>query len=304
MCASSPLAVDVVILQLTRLAEYANHIGDTPLLVDFIDSLALNFEQRARFDRVWRRPVLRFEARRLLKAEAQLLKRSVGGLIVSGRDRDWLAARVPDHVADGLTVVPLVIPARPQAAVRNPDVTVTVRLVFTGNLGYFVNDDAIRWFLRMVWPSLHRTRPEIVLTIAGARPRRGLRRLVASAGGGVELLDTPPDLASILAAAHVSLAPMRAGSGVPVKVLEAWAGGIPVVASPWAAAGAAGHHDENLLIAHTASEWCAAVIRLIDDGSLAGRLAHAGRRRVEEHHSVDATRVAIESALRRVDPSS
>ena len=175
--------------------------------------------------------------------------------------------------------------------------------MFTGNLGYFVNDDAIRWFLRTVWPSLHRTRPEIVLTIAGARPRRGLRRLVESAGGGVELLDTPPDLAPILAAAQVSLAPMRAGSGVPVKVLEAWAGGIPVVASPWAAAGASGRHDENLLIADTASEWCAAVIRLLDDSSLAGRLAHAGRRRIEEHHSVDAARAAIESALRRVEPS-
>ena len=298
---------DLVILQLTRLADYANEIGDKLFLVDFIDSLALNFEQRATFDQAWRRPLLRFEARRLLVAESSLLERSVGGLIVSERDRDWLAERAPLAVADRLTVVPLVVHARPKSDESDPVLAEGRRqrggLVFTGNLGYFVNDDAIRWFVREVWPTLHRTRPDIPLTIAGARPRRRLRRLVTSAGNGVELLDTPPDLAPILRDSSVSLAPMRAGSGVPVKVLEAWAEGIPVVASPWAAAGAAGHHDENLLIARTASEWCAAVTRLIDDRALAERLAQAGRRRVEEHHSVGAARAAIESALRRAERS-
>jgi glycosyltransferase involved in cell wall biosynthesis len=297
---------DVVILQLTRLADYADDIGDTPFLVDFIDSLALNFEQRAKFDSVWRRPILRFEARRLLAAEADLLGRSVGGLIVSERDRDWLVEHVPRPVADGLAVVPLVNTNRPLPREHEPIPTDgghrIGRLVFTGNLGYFVNDDAIRWFLGEVWPDLHRARPEIVFTIAGARPRRRLRRLVASAGSGVELLDSPPDLAPFLAAANVSLAPMRAGSGVPVKILEAWAGGIPVVASSWAAAGVSGHHDEDLLIAQTANEWRSAVLRLVDDPVLATNLVSAGRRRLEKHHSEEAARAAIEAALRRAFP--
>jgi hypothetical protein len=223
----------------------------------------------------------------------------LGGLVVSERDRDWLVERVPPHVAKRLTVVPLVVLARPSAEARVLEVGGPGRLVFTGNLGYFVNDDAVRWFLRDVWPSLHRSRPDIVLTIAGARPRRRLRRLIATAEGRVELLNTPEDMAPILATANVSLAPMRAGSGIPVKVLEAWAAGTPVVASPWAAAGASGCDEETLLIADTAPEWCAAVIRLIDDSALAERLAQAGLRRVHEHHSVSAARDAIESAVLR-----
>ena len=282
---------------------YANHIDDTPLLVDFIDSLALNFEQRARFDRVWRRPVLRFEARRLLNAEAQLLKRSVGGLIVSERDRDWLAARVPDHVADGFTVVPLVIPAPPQAVVREPDVSVT-RAVSCSPAISATSSTTTRsvgsceWcgraFIALVPRSCSRSPvPGLGAGCVGRWRRPGRGGAVGhSTGHGADTRRF-----------DVSLAPMRAGSGVPVKVLEAWAGGIPVVASPWAAAGAAGRHDENLLIAQTASEWCAAVTRLIDDRPSPDALRKRGRRRVEEHHSVDAARAAIESALRRAEQS-
>jgi hypothetical protein len=297
-------SADLVILQLARLAEYIDDVADTPVLVDLVDSLALNFERRSQFDRRWRRSILRFEARRLLRTEKQLLDHSVAGLLVSERDRSWLVDRVGREAGARLAVIPVVTSASESTATARGVVASSTRqsgerLAFTGNLGYFVNDDAIRWWLREVWPSLHQKSPEIGLTIAGARPKRGLRRLARSASGDVELIASPRDLGAVLATACVSIAPMRAGSGVPVKVLEAWASGVPVVASPWAAAGAAGRHDEDLLIAQTASEWCEAVIRLIDDRALSERLARAGRRRVQKDHSVDAARAAIESVFWR-----
>ena len=234
-------AADLAILQLVRLAAHADDLGATPFVADLIDSLALNFERRARFDFPWHRPLLALEARRLLAAEIGLLQRAAAGVVVCERDRAWLAARLPAAAAARLRVVPLEIAAAPETEVIEPAAPAEAaepatgpatppRLALTGNLGYFPTADAVSWWVRDVWPELRRARPELRLTLAGARPAPAVRR--AARAPGVELVDSPPSLAPVLAAAQVALAPLRAGSGVPVKVLEAWSAGVPVVASP------------------------------------------------------------------------
>jgi hypothetical protein len=169
------------------------------------------------------------------------------------------------------------------------------RLALTGNLGYFPTADAVSWWVRDVWPTLRCARPELRLTLAGARPAPAVRR--AARAPGVELLASPPSLAPVLAAAAVAVAPLRAGSGVPLKVLEAWAAGVPVVASAWAAAGAAARPGFELLVAETPEEWREAVLRLLDDPGLAGRLVAGGRARLAAGHSADAVRRALYTAL-------
>jgi polysaccharide biosynthesis protein PslH len=293
-------AADLAVLQLVRLAAHAGDLGATPFAVDLVDSLALNFERRARFDLPWHRPLLALEARRLLAAETALLRRAGGGWLVSERDRAWLAARLPPPVAARLTVVPLQVRQRTSGAAGGAGPS--PRLVLTGNLGYFPTADAAAWWVRDVWPVLRAARPELGFILAGARPAPAVRR--AARAPGVELLDTPRSLDPVLAAASVAVAPLRAGSGVPVKVLEAWAAGVPVVASPWAAAGAAARPGFELLVAATPGEWRDSVLRLLDDPAFAGRLAAAGRARLAAGHSAAALRTALRSAVAvaRVQP--
>ncbi len=116
------------------------------------------------------------------------------------------------------------------------------------------------------------------MVVAGDRPSAAVRRTVRRAGA--ELVESPPDLRSILAQATVALAPMRCGSGVPIKVLEAWSAGVPVVASPWAAAGTSGRQGEDFLLAMTPIEWLTAILDLLDAPAERRRLAAAGRRRL------------------------
>lgn len=293
---------DLVVLQLVRLAAHADDLGDTPFVVDLIDSLALNFERRAQFDRPWRRPLLRFEARRLLAWEERLVTRSAATLLVCQRDRNWLAERLPPASAAKLAVVPLWLPAadRPPAARRTPDAA--QRICFTGNLGYFPNADAAVHLARDLWPAVRAAHPRLTLTLAGARPPRRVRRLGALPG--VELHDTPPDLAPILAGASATVAPLRAGSGVPVKVLEGWAVGVPVIASPWAAAGASGNPGRDLLVAETAEQWCEAVGRLLRDRALGDRLADAGRTRLRRTHARGAVARSLDGVLDRAGTRS
>ncbi len=287
---------DLVVLQLVRLAAHAADLGATPYAVDLIDSLSLNFSRRASFDHLWMAPLLAHEARRLAAAEDRLLAGARAGLLVSARDRTWLGERLSPDLARRLAVVPLVVPLPPPAGEPGGAAADDApRLVFTGNLGYFANADAVTWWLRDVWPAVRAGRPELELVVAGARPPARVR--TAARATGVRLVDSPADLGTILAGASVAIAPLRAGSGVPVKVLEAWAAGVPVVASRWAAAGAAGSPDRDLLLAETVEEWREAIGRLLDDDALRQRLVRSARHRVATENSREAVRAALGRAL-------
>ena len=73
---------DVGILQLVRLAIHVNDFGETPIVVDLIDSLSLNFSLRADVDRWWLVPALKLEARLLAVAERRLAERALRMLVV------------------------------------------------------------------------------------------------------------------------------------------------------------------------------------------------------------------------------
>jgi glycosyltransferase involved in cell wall biosynthesis len=109
--------------------------------------------------------------------------------------------------------------------------------------------------------------------------RRARRRAAWLPPGGT-LVARPPDLRALLATATVAVAPLRCGSGMPLKVLDAWAAGVPVVASPFAAAGAAAEPERDLLVADSPAEWSAQVARLLADPALRRRLVEAGRARL------------------------
>ncbi len=287
---------DLGVLQLVRLAHHAEDFGGTPIVADLIDSLALNFARRAEVDRPWLAPILGAEARRLAAAERRLAERSLRLLVVCERDRQAIAGRLPPALAARTAVVPIAVEEVGERAAPAETGGAPV-LAITGNLGYFVNADAVGWWLRDVWPRLRAARPEVRLVIAGDRPSPGLRRRAEAAGA--TLLESPPDLRAVLAEATLALAPMRCGSGVPIKVLEAWSVGVPVVASPWAAAGTSGVPGEDLALAGPdPAHWVAAVTALLDDPAARARLAANGRRRLTADYSREVVRKRWLDAVR------
>jgi glycosyltransferase involved in cell wall biosynthesis len=301
---------DLAVLQLVRLAVHRDDLGSTPVLVDLVDDLALNLAGRAAVDRWWLRPALALEARLLARAQRWLARETAGLLLVCDRDRRQLVDRLPAALAGRVRTAGLAVEAgegvvAPAGAA--PGTTGPPRLVFTGNLGYFVNVDAISWWLREVWPALAARHPGLELVVAGDRPPPGLRRLVAAAAGAAAtaaLVESPPDLRRWLAGATAALAPMRCGSGVPVKILEAWSQEVPVVASPWAAAGTTGVPGEDLLVAATPRQWVDALCGLLQDASAQRRLAASGRRRLAADYSRQRVKGQLLAAVAAAVPSA
>lgn len=284
---------DLGILQLVRLAIHAEDFGATPLVVDLIDSLSLNFSMRARVDRWWLSPFLKMEARLLATAERRLAQRAERVLVVCERDRQAVIEKLPPDQQARVSVVPLSV----EADSPRDDGGGKPVLVITGNLGYFPNVDAVTWWLQDVWPDLKRVQPDVRLVVAGARPTRAVRQAVKKAG--VQLLEAPEDLRAVLSQATLALAPLRCGSGVPIKVLEAWAVGVPVLVSPWAAAGISGIEGEDFLLASwDPAEWVAAVDRLLADPAARHRLAENGRGRLATDYSREAVRDRLSEVIR------
>ncbi|MEO7794359.1 MAG: glycosyltransferase, partial [Thermoanaerobaculia bacterium] len=209
---------DRVVLQLVRFAGVTEELGGTPWVVDLVDSLSLNLQRRAALDRVWLRPLLLFEARRLAHDEHRMIAASSAALLVSERDRLHLSATLPPELAAKLAVVPLALPEAPTGlAPRAVRAAGEAELAITGNLGYFPTVRGVRWFLDQVWPEVARKYPRARLLVAGARPPRALARRVRALGGRV--VANPADLAALLADSDVALAPLLAGSGTPIKLL-------------------------------------------------------------------------------------
>jgi glycosyltransferase involved in cell wall biosynthesis len=280
--------MDLVVLQLVRLAAVLPAAEGTPLIADLVDSVSLNFRSRARRDRVWLAPLLAAEARRVARCEQRLLDRANQGLVVCDRDRLELERRLPPALSERLKTVPIAVSGYAVGSAESAAVDARDgnTLVFSGNFGYFVNRDALRWFLNRVWPGLRRERPGLRLVCAGSRAPKALRRELRRAGA--ELLDDPPELRAVLASATIALAPLQCGSGVPIKVLEAWSAGTPVVASRWGAAGVDG--DGALEIADTPAEWIEVLGRLLDSPERRATLVTAARRRLSRRYSPEAVR--------------
>jgi glycosyltransferase involved in cell wall biosynthesis len=268
---------DLVVVMLARLGQVIPACGSTPVLIDLVDALSLNAASRARVEAFGRAFAWRREARTLASLEREIVAAARRATVVCERDRRALAETLGSPLAERVDVVPLAIelPSRPTRG------NVPRRIVLSGNLGYFVNHDAVLSFLGGPWTTLVQRGFELV--VAGDRPTTRLAARIGSAGAQLER--APEDLAAVVATASVAVAPTRCGAGVPVKVLEAWALGVPVVASPFAAAGADLVDGETGLIADSTEEWIRAIERLERDRALRSRLTRQAREQIVAVHA-------------------
>ena len=156
-----------------------------------------------------------------------------------------------------------------------PDVAKQASLVFSGNLEYPPNKSAVAWFTQEIWPLLKRAKPEITWRIVGLHPD-AVRSIVAG-DSQIELVGKVERAVPSIAASSIAIVPLVSGSGTRIKILEAWAAGVPVISTSLGAQGLLGRAGEHLLIADTAQQFKDAVVKLLDNPMLAAQLGQAGR---------------------------
>jgi glycosyltransferase involved in cell wall biosynthesis len=159
--------------------------------------------------------------------------------------------------------------------IERPACTPEHAIIFTGNLEYHPNIEAVRWFRGAIWPQIRERDPEVECRLAGVNPHAILERVASDPR--IRVLGPVQDAIAAIAAAKLAIVPLLSGSGTRFKILEAWAAARPVVSTSLGAEGLGAKPGEHLLIADTASAFAEAVLRILNDPALALRLGEAGR---------------------------
>jgi len=280
-------AIDRVYAFSGQMAQYLP--AGVPAVMDFVDADSAKFRGFAADATGVTRWMYRREARLLGAYERAVTEQVEASLFVSAEE----AALVPGGRAleNGIDTG-VFDPAA--AFVR---VTGQGRLiVFTGQMDYKPNVDAVLGFARDVLPVVRAAHPELRFAIVGRAPTREVRAL---AGDGVIVTGEVPDVRGWLAAADVVVAPLTLARGIQNKVLEAMAMARPVVASAAAAEGI--DHAGTIRVAADARATAAAIAALLADAGAARRLGEAARARVQARYAWDACLAPLDTLMRLPD---
>lgn len=172
-------------------------------------------------------------------------------------------------------------------------------LVFHGHLGYAPNIEAVTEFAHEIFPLVRRHAPAATFHIIGADPAPQVRALVGL--DGVELSENLPDVRPGVCAGSIYVCPIRHGTGLKSKVLEAMAMRMPIVAyHPGSTVGIDCAHDEHLMAAETPEAFAQHVLTLLREPLRADRLAKAARALVAQKYSWESRAAAYENLYRRL----
>ena len=168
-------------------------------------------------------------------------------------------------------------------------------IVFTGQMDYRPNVEAVDSFARETLPALRVRHPDACFAIVGRSPVPQVSALAQLPG--VIVTGAVPDVRGWLAAADVVVAPLRIARGIQNKVLEAMAMARPVVASPQAAEGIDAQNGVHFLIAADPADEVEKISGLLADAEWARRLGIAARSRVEQRYRWSETLQALPEML-------
>ncbi|MDA1311704.1 MAG: glycosyltransferase [Acidobacteria bacterium] len=176
---------------------------------------------------------------------------------------------------------------------REPDT-----LLFLGNFRHLPNQEALDFFTSRVWPGVRRERREARLIVAGAQAPPGFESRLRQPG--IEFIGQVRDVRDVLSRYAVFVCPILSGSGVRVKLLEAFAAGIPAVSTPLGAEGLAERGADFVELAADAEGFADRVRTLLAEPQRGRKMARRARREVEQNWDMAVLTERLENHYRDV----
>ena len=247
------------------------------LFVEMIDSMGLNFLRRAHLSRGLKRWIFNIEHKRLSIFEKQLANRSKHSFVVSNIDKKKIGSLKVKTIPIGLDLKQF---NKVRKYIKNPFI------IFSGNMFYQPNIDAILWFVENCWSYILDGEPRAKLFIVGYKPNHkiiSLKKIYPS----IEVTGYVPSVINILNKAAVSIAPMQSGSGLQIKILEAMACSIPVVTTTIGLGDIRAKVDRDLLIADKPSDFSLQVLKLIKSKKINRIIGKNGKKYVFCNHNIN-----------------
>ena len=290
---------DCVFVYSSVMGQYVLGANPRPsrLLVDFVDVDSEKWAAYAEAKSFPLNSIYRREAKRLLQFDRKVAAEADANIFVSEAEAELFRERAPE-VRDKIIAISNGIDANyfaPENAGTKPNFTGAPIIVFTGQMDYWPNVDAVVWFSKSVLPKIQDKFPDATFYIVGTNPSTAVQALRSRPG--IIVTGRVPDVRPYVGHAHVVVAPLRIGRGIQNKVLEGMAMARPVIVTPQALEGIYAIPDTDLLLAHDADQFVEGVERSLSPSS-AKAIGAAARQRVIEAYNWQNNLAKFDQLLR------
>jgi sugar transferase (PEP-CTERM/EpsH1 system associated) len=263
---------DRLFVYCSAMAQYVEPALRVPALLDMVDVDSDKWSQYAGFSNFPYSAIYRREGRTLREYEQWACGRFASILVTT--EREAKLVRQISHVAN-VHAISNGVDTEYFSSQAVPPTSGAPAAIFTGDMSYFPNEEAVVSFARNVHPLIRRSLPGFRFLIVGRNPGPKVQQLRKIEG--VDVTGFVPDVRTYLARAQVSVAPFSIAAGIQNKILEAMSYGLPVVATSRVASSLAEGAARMVDVADGAEEMAAAVERLLRDPQLARRKGAQGR---------------------------
>lgn len=263
-------------------------------VMDFQDALSMNTERRMEQSRGLWHYLLHFEFKMLRSSEYKAFSVFDALTIISEVDSE----AIPHKKNGEIHIVPNGVDFDyfNTNALTRSDVN-AFSLCFCGNMAYAPNVDAARYLVNEVMPLVWSRIPSATLLLAGADPKPSVRALASKLVTVSGRLD---DIREAYASSLIFVAPMRLGSGLQNKLLEAMAMRVPCVTTSIANTPLGAVDGQEILVGDTPEALADAIVRLLESQELRDSIAAAGNRFVTTHYSWSSAVEPLEKLLHAV----
>ena len=280
---------DMLYGQLLRVAEYIRH-KSLPKAIDYQDVFSYGMKRRRDIASPITRPVFNMEYKRLCRYEADIFDDFDVKTIISEPDR----ALFPHERRDEILIIPNGVDHdffKPQQQEKRYDI------VFTGNMSYPPNVNAVDYLANEILPIVWKTLPATKMYIAGASPDPKVKK---AASERIIVSGWLDDIRDAYAQSKVFIAPMRIGTGLQNKLLEAMSMGLPAITSPLANASLGAKPNEEILVGGNAEDLARHIITLLTDREKASQIAQAGFDFTNRVYDWGPATEKLESAMKKL----
>lgn len=278
---------DMLFGQLLRVAPYLRY-ESIPKTIDYQDVFSMGMKRRCDIAPLHKKLLFNIEYRRLRRYEHDIFQDFDVKTIISEPDRDHIDH--PDR--DKILIIPNGVDHdyyKPQEREKKYDV------LFTGNMAYPPNVNAVEFLAYQILPKVWEKLPDVKMYIAGATPDPKIKKVASEqiiVSGWID------DIREAYAQSRVFIAPMRIGTGLQNKLLEAMSMKIPCITTSLANDSLHAKEDKEILIGNSSDELAAIIIYLLTEPEKAAEIAQNGYDFVHRIYNWDAATMIMENAMK------
>jgi GT2 family glycosyltransferase/glycosyltransferase involved in cell wall biosynthesis/predicted nucleic acid-binding Zn-ribbon protein len=185
--------------------------------------------------------------------------------------------------------LPREIPGRSQGYEGRRDI------VFIGGFLHKPNVDAVQYFVKEIWPIVHKELPQCKFLVVGSNVPPEIQELACSS---IKIVGYVPDLNTIFSTCRLTVAPLRFGAGIKGKVITSLSYGVPCVATSVASEGMGLTNESSILINDNPQELARLLVKAYSNKNLWEELSNNGLDFVFNHYSLIVFQERISGLLR------